>query len=57
MNIAQQVYAALDAAHKENAYPHDYARDPGDVVEAEGLLRAFLGSDGDGGGDRHLLPD
>lgn len=32
MNIAQQVYAALDAAHKENLYPHDYARDPGDVV-------------------------
>jgi hypothetical protein len=32
MNIPQQIYCALDAAHKENKYPHDYARDPDDVV-------------------------
>lgn len=32
MGIPDQVYAALDAATLENEYPHEYERDPKEIV-------------------------
>lgn len=32
VSIATQIYAALNAAHIENGYPHDFDQPAGDVV-------------------------